>query len=96
MPTIKVIVLHYRCKIDGLDNDTYKVQGDYHQALINATIPPGSKDQKYDMCHVYVTDNYTNYDQDNKPSNATTKQKCTSWVYATDVYKNTFAKQVTK
>ena len=85
----------YRCKIPGLANDTYEVQGDYHQALINASIPQGSEDLVYDQCHIYVTDSLTRYDTENKPAN-TTKEKCSSWVYDTNVYKNTFTKNVSK
>lgn len=73
----------HRCKIPGLDNDTYKVQNEFHQFLINQTIPAGTEDHVYDQCHVIITEGRSK----------ATKQKCTEWVYDTTVYKNTFAKQ---
>ena len=91
----KYVLVHYcRCKLPGVENDTYELQGNYHQALINATIPAGSEDHEYDECHIYAYEEPTNYNTgDDKPVNGT-KVKCTAWVYDTTVYKNTFAKKV--
>ena len=88
-----VLVRYCRCKLPGVENDTYELQGNYHQALINATIPAGSEDHEYDECHIYAYEEPSNYKIGNKPVNGT-KVKCTAWVYDTTVYKNTFAKKV--
>ena len=88
-----MLVLYCRCKLPGVENDTYEVQGNYHQTLINATIPPGSEDHLYDECHIYAYEEPTKYKSGDKHVNGT-KVKCTAWVYDTTVYKNTFAKKV--
>lgn len=82
-----------RCAIPGLDNDTFSVQNDYHQMLINNTIPP-STDEKltYNQCHLYTTDTDA-YDDNNKPINAS-ETKCSKWVYDDTNFKSTFTSEV--
>ena len=75
-----------RCKIPGLDNDTYEVQDYGHEVLINATIPAGLKFQ-YDRCHVFATQNGNSSQE---------LVECTEWVYDASLYKHTFTKQVVK
>ncbi|KAK3086309.1 hypothetical protein FSP39_016703 [Pinctada imbricata] len=76
----------HRCKIPGYSNDTWKVQSDYHQYLINQSIPlSDDSNLYYDQCHTY---RYINF-------NATGNQerdlvKCSEWVYDTDTFKETF------
>lgn len=44
----------FRCSIPGYENDTYKSQGDEHDALIRKYIPMSSEDPElYDSCKVY-------------------------------------------
>lgn len=77
---------YYRCKLPGIANDTFELQGANHAILINNTIPGSSdKDLTYDKCEMYV--NHTG-----EP----TRQECSEWVYSTSVFKNTFTKQVTQ
>ena len=93
MPNSHTLVHYCRCKLPGVENDTYEVQGNYHQGLINATIPSGYEDQLYDECHIYEPGEHSKYKTGDKPVNGT-KVKCTAWVYDTTVYENTFAKEV--
>ncbi|XP_036361966.1 organic cation transporter protein-like [Octopus sinensis] len=66
--------LDYRCGIPGYDNDTYKIQSEIHEELINEYIPKSEDEGEvvYDKCLIYsnTTEN----------GNRTT-QKCSSWVY---------------
>ncbi|CAI9729395.1 organic cation transporter protein-like [Octopus vulgaris] len=62
------------CAIPGYDNDTYKIQSEIHEELINEYIPKSEDEGEvvYDKCLIYsnTTEN----------GNRTT-QKCSSWVY---------------
>ncbi|CAI9729336.1 cation transportertransporter-like-like [Octopus vulgaris] len=66
--------LDYRCAVPGYDNDTYKIQSEIHEELINEYIPKSEDEGEvvYDKCLIYsnATEN----------GNGTT-QKCSSWVY---------------
>ncbi|CAI9729376.1 Hypothetical predicted protein [Octopus vulgaris] len=66
--------LDYRCAIPGYDNDTYKIQSESHEELINEYIPKSEDEGEvvYEKCLIYsnTTEN----------GNRTTK-KCGSWVY---------------
>ncbi|CAI9729375.1 Hypothetical predicted protein [Octopus vulgaris] len=66
--------LDYRCAIPGYDNDTYKIQSESHEELINEYIPKSEDEGEvvYEKCLIYsnTTEN----------GNRTTK-KCSSWVY---------------
>ncbi|XP_029641021.1 organic cation transporter protein-like [Octopus sinensis] len=66
--------LDYRCAIPGYDNDTYKIQSEIHEELINEYIPKieDKGEVVYEKCLIYsnTTEN----------GNGTT-QKCSSWVY---------------
>ncbi|CAI9729393.1 Hypothetical predicted protein [Octopus vulgaris] len=66
--------LDYRCAIPGYDNDTYKIQSEIHEELINEYIPKSEDEGEvvYEKCLIYsnTTEN----------GNRTT-QKCSSWVY---------------
>ncbi|XP_064619627.1 organic cation transporter protein-like [Lineus longissimus] len=63
----------FRCAIPGLENDTYTVQDDHHQSLINATIPRG------ETCKIYSNTSGVNR----------TTQGCSAWVYDTSVFLST-------
>ena len=86
------MIFVFRCKIPGLENDTYEFQSFPHQLFINQTIP--FEDNEFDRCHVY-TDGYVIYDNYSRPVNGS-KVSCTEWVYETSVFKNTFTKKVSK
>lgn len=75
----------HRCKIPGYDNDTFESQGTSHDLYIKSWIPVDEAG-KFDKCYIY-TSNHTAH-------NLTNKEKCTAWVYAEDVYKETFTKKL--
>ncbi|XP_076081367.1 organic cation transporter protein-like [Mytilus galloprovincialis] len=81
----------HRCRIPGLENDTYEIQGSVHQRLIDAYIPLSKHDNKiYEQCNVYQIDqSQTVFDNDSHPINAT-QSKCSSWVYSKKLFDNTF------
>ncbi|XP_036361571.1 organic cation transporter protein-like [Octopus sinensis] len=66
--------LDYKCAIPGYNNDTYKIQSEIDEELINEYIPKSEDEGEvvYDKCLIYsnTTEN----------GNRTT-QKCSSWVY---------------
>ena len=73
-------IVHFRCALPNYPNDTYEIQSEYHQHLINLTIPENEeKDVDYDQCHVNING---------------TKTKCSKWVYSTEIYKSTFTSEV--
>ena len=88
-------IFYFRCAIPGYDNDTYEVQSEYHQMLINKTIPPPTDDKfLYHACHVY-TNGSGYYDSNNKPINAT-EESCSKWVYDKTDFDSTFTSKVTR
>ncbi|XP_060068380.1 organic cation transporter protein-like [Ylistrum balloti] len=80
----------HRCKIPGLENDTFEIQNDAHQELISNYIPPSTdKLLTYDKCHLYsFNSSSVTFDNSSQPINATLI-KCTSWVYSYDVFDET-------
>lgn len=87
-----IVVLYtpdHRCKIPGLDNDTYDVQGQLHEELLNKTIPLSDDPTlTYDQCNVYDTRNAV-ADENGRPMNASLI-KCKEWVYDKSVFYETF------
>ncbi|XP_053398326.1 organic cation transporter protein-like [Mercenaria mercenaria] len=87
-----IVILYtpeHRCKIPSLSNDSFAVQGLYHEQLINETIPPSDDPTiPYDRCHIYITEGSSF-----NPANASRKQ-CTEWVYDKSVFTNTFTSQI--
>ncbi|XP_061172451.1 organic cation transporter protein-like [Saccostrea echinata] len=67
----------HRCRIPGLDNDTYKIQSENHQQLINLTIPR-KLDGDYEECMVV--------------SNGSL-ETCNDWVYDTSMFQSTVNSQ---
>ncbi|KAK7503320.1 hypothetical protein BaRGS_00005585 [Batillaria attramentaria] len=61
----------HRCKIPGLDNDTYAIQNEAHEVLVSETIPV-DKDGAYDDCQMYT-------DSEGTFGNGT--YACHAWVY---------------
>ncbi|KAL3882128.1 hypothetical protein ACJMK2_028499 [Sinanodonta woodiana] len=94
--TISVFLLgvpDHRCAIPGYDNDTYRIQSEYHQMLVNKTIPRSSDVKlKYDQCHIFAAN--ATYDEFNHPLNDTPSLNCKRWVYDDTIFKATFVSQV--
>lgn len=61
-----------------MENDSYAVQGQYHEDLINATIPV-KLDGSYDECKIIVNG---------------TLETCSEWVYDHSVFTRTVNSQV--
>ena len=76
-------VLPFRCTLPGYPNDTFEIQNEYHESLVNSTIPNNKMDGEdtYDTCLLYQNG-----------TNVTTK--CDSWVYDTSVFGSTFVTKV--
>ena len=83
-----IAVLIFRCKIPGLDNDTWGDSSPAHKALVKFYIPP-SDTYPYDRCHLYDRGNLTVRSNTSIPM-----VKCNEWVYSTAVFQNTFTQQV--
>ncbi|XP_067675071.1 organic cation transporter protein-like [Haliotis asinina] len=73
-------VQKHRCELPGYDNDTYAVQSEYHQELINSTIPYSFQDGHlvYDKCHVYAN-----------ATGTVSLEKCNRWVYDKSLFLQT-------
>ncbi|KAH9525169.1 hypothetical protein Btru_000524 [Bulinus truncatus] len=80
-------VPEHRCAIPELDNDTYKSQGQWHDDLINRSIPWQSEKKMYSQCKLFVKD-VTQSDWTNKT------RKCHKWVYSQDIFQSTFVTEV--
>ncbi|XP_076081366.1 organic cation transporter protein-like [Mytilus galloprovincialis] len=81
----------HRCKLPGYDNDTYAIQSDTHQLLLDEYIPLSSDSEHlYDQCHVYQIDQYnTVFDNHSHPVNSSIL-KCSEWVYSSELFDYTF------
>ncbi|XP_060567474.1 organic cation transporter protein-like isoform X4 [Ruditapes philippinarum] len=82
----------HRCDLQSIDNDTYKVQGHWHEILINQSIPLVKGDDDvyaYDDCEMFATNQNTTYNSLNVPVN-TSKQDCDKWVYDKSTFESTF------
>ncbi|KAH9503726.1 hypothetical protein Btru_067253 [Bulinus truncatus] len=86
MSVFILAVPDHRCAIPGLDNDTYKSQGQWHDDLINRSIPWQSEKKMYSQCELFVKD-VTQSDWTNKT------RKCHKWVYSRDIFQSTFVTQ---
>ncbi|XP_060081316.1 organic cation transporter protein-like [Ylistrum balloti] len=82
----------HRCKVPGLENDTYDIHSTYQQNLVNNYIPPSvDESQNYDRCHLYAFDyNDVKFDNSGRPINATLV-KCDKWVYSDSVMKESLS-----
>ena len=87
------LFLNSRCAIPGLLNDTFEIQNDEHQLLVNKFIPDSTDDQhKYDQCNVFSETN--SYDVNtSRPINAS-QYSCNQWVYDNTDFKATFVTKV--
>ncbi|KAH9525167.1 hypothetical protein Btru_000522 [Bulinus truncatus] len=83
MSVFILAVPDHRCAIPELDNDTYKSQGQWHDDLINRSIPWQSEKKMYSQCELFVKD-VTQSDWTNRT------RKCHKWVYSRDIFQSTF------
>lgn len=78
----------HRCKIPGLDNDTYEIWGSWHQEQVEKYIPPAEKSQAlkgpYDRCTLRVF----------QPNGSSTIEKCHQWVYSRKYFEETLMTEV--
>ncbi|XP_069131277.1 organic cation transporter protein-like [Argopecten irradians] len=88
MSVITLYTPGHRCKIPGLENDTYRIQSIYHQNLIDNVIPPSDiNSHSYDQCHLYSTNELRS---DNSSGSVNVSRiPCTEWVYSDDVFVQT-------
>ncbi|KAK6170919.1 hypothetical protein SNE40_019202 [Patella caerulea] len=82
LPVFILDIPAHRCAVPSLSNDTYAIQGTWHQDLINQSIP-SSKDG-WSKCNVYSY---------NKDGNRT-EVGCNKWVYDQSQYESTFTTEV--
>ena len=81
------MILACRCALPGYDNDTYEVQSEAHQLLINRTIPSLS-DGTYDKCHLRV------FSISGDVFSNSTNVPCNAWVYDTSTFTSTLGAKV--
>lgn len=75
---ILIFKISFRCKLPDLENNSYAMQGQYHEDLINSTIPV-KLDGSYDECKIIVNG---------------TLETCSEWVYDHSVFTRTVNSQV--
>jgi hypothetical protein len=76
-----------RCKIPGFENDTFAIQSQYHQELIDQNIPiVNSSSPKYDKCNLKVSNSSDESD--------IRLEKCRSWVFSDEYYGKTITTDV--
>ncbi|XP_021380019.1 organic cation transporter protein-like isoform X2 [Mizuhopecten yessoensis] len=77
----------HRCAIPGYPNDTYDIQSPSHEVLVSRLVPLSTDETlKYVQCELFAR----SYDGDD---NSTKKVACSSWVYDTSVFINTFTSE---
>ncbi|XP_048239779.1 organic cation transporter protein-like [Haliotis rufescens] len=72
-------VPEHRCAIPGFANDTYKIQNDLHEQLVNRSIPRiygYYGNEKYSQCQLYRQTNASNV-----WSTRNITEPCNAWVY---------------
>ncbi|XP_070190409.1 organic cation transporter protein-like isoform X4 [Littorina saxatilis] len=74
----------HRCAIPGLDNDTYESQGEWHDLLLQETVPYDSEKKAWAQCSYFAGRNVTH---PFAPSNDTAE--CSRWVYSKEYYEET-------
>ncbi|RNA15634.1 Organic cation transporter [Brachionus plicatilis] len=76
-------VPNHRCRIPAYPNDTYEIQSDYHQELIDTFIPESKNSfkEKYDTCNLRV------FNKTDKANSSLTK--CSEWVYSKEYFEST-------
>lgn len=84
-----------RCKIPSYSYDTYEVQSDWHNILINQSIPWTKEDGVWSLssCNRYIRHNGTMLHNLAQHVNMST-ESCNQWVYDTSKFTSTFITQV--
>jgi hypothetical protein len=81
----------HRCKLPEslLFNDTFEIQGRFHEKLVNEYIPLSSNHilSAYDKC------NLKNFTVSNDTSSNFSLVHCNEWIYSTEYYKETFVSE---
>ncbi|BFZ09185.1 hypothetical protein BsWGS_12224 [Bradybaena similaris] len=72
-------VPEHRCALPGLDNDTYKSQGEWHDDMVKSQVPWDADTDAYSECQLF---------QFHNSSNETVS--CSRWVYNQDPFETTF------
>ena len=80
----------YRCKILGLDTDSYNVQDDAHNQTVSLLIPKGEDGETYDSCLIYKTLQYQSYGVNISADTV----ECDSFVYDDSQFISTSTSQV--
>ncbi|KAK0064416.1 organic cation transporter protein [Biomphalaria pfeifferi] len=79
----------HRCKLPKYSNDTYEIQNDYHEYLINISIPPSDVDSSdYSECMIYSDANFSapyEFRWSNTSAPRSTRT-CKEWVYDKSEY----------
>lgn len=90
-PVFTLAIPEHRCKIADLSGDTYAVQGEWHQRLINQSIPWIEKDDGWTLatCRHYIEERHTVFDNFSHPVNASV-ESCNAWVYDQSIFRSTF------
>lgn len=84
-----------RCKLPDYENDTFEIQSENHQYLVDYHVPAPSKTavalNRYDGCHLkeYLDDSFLDI------KNATYNLvECNEWVYSKEYYSFTVVTKV--
>ena len=70
-----------------LENDTYEIQNDYQQSLVDKYIPLKSGSEDYDTCSIRTFGNSSD-------GNSSTTGACRDYVYSKQYYTNTLVTSV--
>ncbi|RUS90445.1 hypothetical protein EGW08_001786 [Elysia chlorotica] len=78
----------FRCAVPGLDNDTFYIQNEAHQLLLNSSIPFDATKGTYSQCYRYKFNQSSPEVGFTGTLNMTSPnlEMCTKWVYSTDVF----------
>ncbi len=69
-----ILYLTPRCAIPSLPNDTYEIQGPWHNVLVDTSVPYDVSEDRYEQCEL---------------NSLNTTQACDKWVYSTDPFETT-------
>ncbi|CAL1546123.1 unnamed protein product [Lymnaea stagnalis] len=86
---ISVFILaipEHRCALPGLENDTYSSQGQWHDDLVNRTIPWSRENHAYSECEIFSSDIHHSANQ--------SIVRCNRWVYNKQSFENTFVTEM--
>jgi OCT family organic cation transporter-like MFS transporter 4/5 len=84
--------LDNRCKIPGLDNDTYEIWNSAHQELVNKHVPLNKENAYKDAYNRCFIKSYLNDTSENGTDFKL--EKCVEWVYSKKYFDSTLATKV--